>query len=323
MKDLVSQLNHLLASCVLKTEEEYFQIFPDTNDKAWKTAQCSVLVPNIQNILNMFPFTPKGTLKSMYRYDFSERLFLGSITTCYYSVDAYATSLLYNRNGEVVLAISIRDSEEIQRYIATLVKKSFVESMTKISTDDLRLVDISTLTKDEFKDTISQCRQFYSFNGECCGLFSGEQFYTVDPEILYVQLQEFNRSMTSRASKSKHNNLADLTKWGRVPALYFMSYIDNKPVGAISVRLQLNSLLQLHGANIGYTVFNPYRKQGVAKTQLKFVCDYIKKYYDMPVLLVDCANIASENTVKSIGGKYIQTINDGHVILTRFALFLN
>ena len=78
---------------------------------------------------------------------------------------------------------------------------------------------------------------------------------------------------------------------------------DNKLVGMINIRHELNEYLYNYGGHIGYSVRKSERRKGYAKEMLKMALDECKKMQIKKVLVTcDSDNIASRSTIKYCGG---------------------
>ena len=99
-------------------------------------------------------------------------------------------------------------------------------------------------------------------------------------------------------------------KPGRVPAATYFSVriSDNKVIGIINIRYELNEYLENFGGHIGYSIRVTERKKGYGCKQLKLA---LEKCLEIPInkVLVTCMdnNIGSEKVIKSCGGIYEDT----------------
>ena len=91
----------------------------------------------------------------------------------------------------------------------------------------------------------------------------------------------------------------------RVPSItYFLvREEDNKIVGMINIRLELNAKLRELGGNIGYSIRPTERRQGYNKINLYLA---LVKCYERGIkeVLLDCDkdNLGSKKTIEALGG---------------------
>ncbi len=92
---------------------------------------------------------------------------------------------------------------------------------------------------------------------------------------------------------------------GKVPATLLCLFRkgDNKILGAVHIRHELNEHLLLHGGNIGYGIAPPERKKGYATKMLSMALDYCRSLKLEKVLVTcDKDNIGSAKTIQKNGG---------------------
>lgn len=99
-------------------------------------------------------------------------------------------------------------------------------------------------------------------------------------------------------------------KPGRVPAATYFSVrkSDNKIIGIINIRYELNEYLENFGGHIGYSIRATERRKGYGYKQLQLA---LEKCLEIPIdkVLITCIedNIGSEKLIKSCGGIYEDT----------------
>lgn len=112
-----------------------------------------------------------------------------------------------------------------------------------------------------------------------------------------------------------------------VPATQFMLVrkTDNKVLGFLQIRHELNNYLSEFGGHIGYSVRPSERRKGYAKEMLRMVLPYCREI-GLDKVLVTCVenNIASEKTITANGGVYESTVHEPseNVDLKRFWIAL-
>ena len=97
----------------------------------------------------------------------------------------------------------------------------------------------------------------------------------------------------------------ETTPKGMVTANTFFAIrkTDNKLVGIINIRHELNEYLFNYGGHIGYTILPSERKKGYAFKQLLLGLEFCKKI-GLKKVLVTCVdyNIGSSRTIEKAGG---------------------
>lgn len=91
---------------------------------------------------------------------------------------------------------------------------------------------------------------------------------------------------------------------GLVPSItYFLIRNDNKLVGMIDLRLELNVYLRNLGGHIGYSIRPTERKKGYNKINL-YLCLLEAQKYGLDKALITCAahNEGSRKTILALGG---------------------
>lgn len=80
--------------------------------------------------------------------------------------------------------------------------------------------------------------------------------------------------------------------------------VDNKIVGSIQLRHELNDVLRNSGGNIGYGICPSERGKGYGAKQLSLVLDKAREL-GIPRVMISCdkTNIASAKTAVKNGGK--------------------
>ena len=90
---------------------------------------------------------------------------------------------------------------------------------------------------------------------------------------------------------------------GFVTAHTFFASDNNKIVGIINARHELNDYLLNFGGHIGYSVRKSERRKGYAKAMLSYTVDFLFSLGLEKVLITcDKNNIASKRTIESCGG---------------------
>ena len=90
---------------------------------------------------------------------------------------------------------------------------------------------------------------------------------------------------------------------GFVTAHTFFALDNDKIVGIINARHELNDYLLNFGGHIGYSVRKSERRKGYAKAMLSYTVDFLFSLGIEKILITcDKNNIASKRTIESCGG---------------------
>ena len=119
-----------------------------------------------------------------------------------------------------------------------------------------------------------------------------------------------------RLDKYRHGKIE-----GRVPAETFMLIRkeDNKLIGMINIRLDLNEELLLHGGHIGYGIRPTERRKGYNSYQLYLALKFCQeKGLDRVLLTCDKDNLGSAKTIQNNYGVLENEIEEDDIILQRY-----
>lgn len=145
-------------------------------------------------------------------------------------------------------------------------------------------------------DAIEYINEFYKYNSQIHG--TGSLDRRLKKGISYEEWMNDSLMMADKDyAYSK----------GLVPSttFYLIRENDNKIVGMIDLRYELNDYLRNFGGNIGYSIRPTERKKGYNKINL-FLCLLKAQEYGLENVLITCAdyNQGSKNTIKSFGGLF-------------------
>lgn len=120
------------------------------------------------------------------------------------------------------------------------------------------------------------------------------------PGILSEDTSDFQALITKFENYSMGRGL-----WGNlVPnSTYLLVREDNKVLGAVNIRHQLNDSLKFKGGHIGYGIRPGERRKGYATLMLSMALD-VARQMGMPSVMLTCdkCNIASAGTIVKSGG---------------------
>ena len=145
-------------------------------------------------------------------------------------------------------------------------------------------------------DALEYIEEFYKYNSEIHG--TGILDRSLKAGMTYEEWLDNNMKL--------HKAAYALEK-GLVPAYtyFFVREDDNKIIGMIDLRLELNDYLRNFGGHIGYSIRPTERKKGYNKINLYLVLQEAQRY-NLDKVLITCAdyNEGSRKTILSLGGNY-------------------
>lgn len=155
----------------------------------------------------------------------------------------------------------------------------------------------------EYKDAALQyIDEFYKYDSQIHGL--GGLDIVIKKGISYEEWSDNSFKMVDKEYA--------YTK-GKVPSVtYFLLRVnDNKIVGSIDLRLDLNDYLRNYGGHIGYSIRPTERKKGYNKINL-YLCLLEAQKNGLEKVLITCAdyNEGSRNSIKAFDGIYEKTMYD-------------
>ena len=120
-----------------------------------------------------------------------------------------------------------------------------------------------------------------------------------------------------------NNDYNQIPNEERVPArtYYLIRENDNKIIGMINIRLELNEQLKQHGGHIGYGIRPTERKKGYNKINLYLGLQVCHEYGIKEVYLdADELNPASWRTMEALGGVLEEKYNDEDIIVRKYSI---
>lgn len=110
-----------------------------------------------------------------------------------------------------------------------------------------------------------------------------------------------------------------------VPAHTFALIIENKIIGLINLRHELNDYLFNFGGHIGYSVRNDERNKGYGKLMLTKCLDFAFDNLKLDKVLITCdsQNTPSKKTIISCGGVLENIVKDNDKLTERYWIYKN
>lgn len=127
-------------------------------------------------------------------------------------------------------------------------------------------------------------------------------------------------TLTWIKERSLYKNKDTLPNKNFVPAHTFIAVINNKMVGVINIRHELNDFLFNFGGHIGYSISPSERRKGYASLMLKQAIEFSITELGITRLLLTCdsENIASIKTIISCGGILENQIQEYNRLTNRY-----
>lgn len=153
------------------------------------------------------------------------------------------------------------------------------------------MIDVKLVypSKEYEKEAIEYIQEFLDYNSEINGTGGLDRYENYDEWLLKI---------------GRDLDLTNIPE-GRVPAnTFFMIRIsDNKIIGMVNIRHQLNEFLLNEGGHIGYSIRPTERNKGYATIMLKLALQKCRELNLGRVLITcDKANIASAKVIQNNNG---------------------
>lgn len=127
--------------------------------------------------------------------------------------------------------------------------------------------------------------------------------FIVNNEIIQGATNMTDLSIADWIQFIKNTKYKDTVTPGFVTAHTFFALYNDKIVGIINARHELNDYLLNFGGHIGYSVRKSERRKGYAKSMLSYTVEFLFSL-GLEKILITCDknNIASKRTIESCGG---------------------
>ena len=159
----------------------------------------------------------------------------------------------------------------------------------------------------ELKNEIQEFKEDFIHNNEVIhGGFNLAEF-TVEECIQFI---------------NNMKKVIDADTSGYVSAHTFFALVDDRIVGIVNARHNLNDYLLNYGGHIGYSVRKSERNKGYAKSMLKYASSfYFSLGLDKVLVTCDHENIASKIIIKSCGGILENIIKEDNSYTLRYWIY--
>lgn len=143
---------------------------------------------------------------------------------------------------------------------------------------------------------------------------------SIIPSVIDVKNKTFNELKDKLILEEKE----EIRKKGLVPAILYYLVENNRILGAIHLRHDLNDYLRNYGGHIGYGVRPSERQKGYSVLMLKMLLEIIKKS-DLKRVLITCndLNIGSSRTIEKCGGILENKLQNENELTRRYWIDLN
>lgn len=127
--------------------------------------------------------------------------------------------------------------------------------------------------------------------------------FIINNEIIQGATNMRDLSISEWVQFAENTKYKETVTPGFVTAHTFFAVDNNKIVGIINARHELNDYLLNFGGHIGYSVRKSERRQGYAKKMLNYASEFLFSL-GLEKILITCDknNIASKRTIESCGG---------------------
>lgn len=107
--------------------------------------------------------------------------------------------------------------------------------------------------------------------------------------------------------------------YAKVCSDVFLAYLDNKVVGIVNIRYELDEFLQNIGGHIGYSTHPDYQGRGIASQMTTYALDLLKQHGVQNALITcDDSNSASAKVIEKSGGVLQNTIHFHEKLVRRY-----
>ena len=149
-------------------------------------------------------------------------------------------------------------------------------------------------TIERKEDVIDYLNEHVHYNSNINGTGS---FDKILDGFTYEQCLDRTKKLTNREYAKSINRCPGKT-------FFLVREEDNKIVGMINIRYDLNEEMLRFGGHVGYGIRPTERRKGYNKINLYLGLQKAYEEFNLDKVMIDCSatNIGSDNTIKSLGG---------------------
>ena len=146
--------------------------------------------------------------------------------------------------------------------------------------------------------------------------------FVLNNEIIHGAANMTDLSVAEWVQFTENTKYKESVIPGFVTAHTFFALDNDKIVGIINARHELNDYLLNFGGHIGYSVRKSERRKGYGKKMLNYISEFLFSLGVEKVLITcDKQNIASKRTIESCGGILENEVIDESRITLRYWIY--
>ena len=121
--------------------------------------------------------------------------------------------------------------------------------------------------------------------------------------LTFIQFKEFLKKKNTEENEQLSNKTT--------PKITYIMYVNNYPVGEVTIRPKLNNYWLEHSGNIGYKIRPSERRKGYGKAILKLALSKCEELgINEPLLQCNNKNYASKKIIESSNGIIVRKVDN-------------